>query len=728
MKAFRILLISVLLFFVGLSGVSSGKGAPTQKTPDSKKVPDFAMMKEEGPIEIEADRLSYDKEEQLYQAHGNVTVTRGDFSLKAEHARLSAATHEMVAWGTVLLNEGEDVLECERLEVNIMTRTGKVHQAKLFLKGQNFHIVGKEAAKLGEGSYRIRDGAFTTCDAARPPWKFTVRELDITMGGTGVAKGPVFYIEDVPIFYLPVLPVPVNQERQSGFLLPTVGYSNQYGPEAKAAFYWAVSKDMDSTLFLQYLGDRGFKEGVEYRYAFPGETTGQANFYFMDDHVYGGNRYAFFIQHRQKLPYDLYLKGDINYVSDRFYPQDFDEDLPETTKIDARSLNQLRSVLFGGKNWDRFSLLVSGMTFDNLMLENNDRTLQTLPRISFVAQPQALLKTPLFYDVSLSFTNFWREQGAKAQRADLLPQISYPFRLFNFLKVTPEMGFRETLYRASGDSVIERNGSKSRETFSAGIGMSTEGYRVYETSKDSETYRILGVSRWMHTLEPAISYSYHPNVFQEDLPTFDAIDRIPFRNEITYGFTQRLLGKTDKERVGSGPYEYLRLKIFQGYSLGDPYQRDDLGKERYFSNVRGELWVNFNPNLSFRGEAELNPYQGNFDILDGLVKVTDLRNDALQVEYRYTKDKIRQFNLYTKIRTLDSLYLYGSYRYNLLDKWRVDSAYGAVYQAQCWTLGLLVEDINQSPNGTQKKELKVQAYVTFLGMGSLGRPPRLMSL
>ena len=43
-----------------------------------------------------------------------------------------------------------------------------------------------------------------------------------------------------------------------------------------------------------------------------------------------------------------------------FIPEDFDEDLPESTKIDARSLNQLRSILFGGKNWDQFSLLVSG--------------------------------------------------------------------------------------------------------------------------------------------------------------------------------------------------------------------------------------------------------------------------------------------------------------------------------------------------------------------------------
>jgi hypothetical protein len=30
------------------------------------------------------------------------------------------------------LREGEDVLECQRLEVNLDTQIGKVHQAKLF--------------------------------------------------------------------------------------------------------------------------------------------------------------------------------------------------------------------------------------------------------------------------------------------------------------------------------------------------------------------------------------------------------------------------------------------------------------------------------------------------------------------------------------------------------------------------------------------------------------------
>ena len=92
--------------------------------------------RDKGPVDIEADHLTYEKDGQAYEGHGNVEVTRGDFFLKADHARLKNATKELEAWGNVVLREGEDVLECQRLEVNLETQTGKVYQAKLFLKEQ----------------------------------------------------------------------------------------------------------------------------------------------------------------------------------------------------------------------------------------------------------------------------------------------------------------------------------------------------------------------------------------------------------------------------------------------------------------------------------------------------------------------------------------------------------------------------------------------------------------
>ena len=696
---------------------------------------DFKITEGEEAVDIEADELIYEQARNLYQAHGQVEVKRGDFSIRAEHAQLQMATKDLTAWGNVILREGEDVVECERLEVNLTTRLGKIYRAKFFLKEQNFHITGKETEKLGENRYRVREGSFTTCDGDRPPWKFTVKELDVTLEGYGMAKAPIFHIEDIPVLYFPVALFPVKRERQTGLLLPEVGYSDRYGAEINTAFYWAMAKDMDSTLYLSYLGERGFKEGLEYRYAFTENAKGQSNFYFINDQEFGDNqgkydvaRYAFFSKNEQRLPYDFYLKGDINYVSDNQYVRDFDEDLPEETKIDSRSLNQLRSTLFGGKNWDSFSLLAAGTYFDNLTVSSNDRTVQQLPELRFLAHPQSLFHTPFFYDFNSSYIHFYRDQGVAAHRWDLLPRISYPVRLLDVLKLESTVGGRETLYRTYNDPTGQRDGWESRETMEAGVDLSTEFYRVYEGSVFPRASSFFKVAKWMHTIEPQVGYLYSPRVDQDDLPLFDEVDRIPYTSQIVYGITQRLVGKPLKEGVESGPYEYAKLKIFQSYSLGDPFERDPRGEDRYFSNIRAELWWNFSPLISARGDAEFNPYDGEFDGINGLLLLKDLRNDLFRIQYRYTRDNVETINLDARIKTISSLYLFGSYRYNLFENTRVESVYGFEYQSQCWSAGLVVEDINQSPDGTQKKELKINFYVNLLGFGSVGHKPSFMKL
>jgi LPS-assembly protein len=675
----------------------------------------------EGPMEIEADQLTYDRDQQFYDAQGGVEITRGTLSVRADHAQLSMTTREMMAWGNVILREGEDVIECERLEVNLNTQAGKIYQARLFMKDQNFHITARELEKLGENHYRVRDGSFTTCDSDRPPWKFTAKELDVKVDAGGVAKGPIFYIEDIPILYLPLGVFPVVRERQTGFLFPRPGYSNRYGPQLKTAFFWAMRKDMDSTFYLDYLGDRGFKEGLEYRYAFTQDTKGKANFYFIDDNVYGGNRYAFFLQHQQRLHYDSYLKWDINHVSDNRYVRDHDEDLPERATIDSRSLNLLRSVLFGGKNWDRYSLLMNTAVYDDLSKESNDETIQKLPQIGFFAHPQSVWKTPLFYDFTSTYDNFWREKGVNTHRWDFFPTISYPMRVFDVLKMEPHVGGRETFYRPYHDRADRFDPWESRETFEAGAQVSAELYQVFHGREDSKISSLFKINKWMHTIEPQIGYLYSPHISQSDLPVFDEVDRLPYSNNITYGIVQRLLGKRVNQEKETAPYEYARLNIFQSYSLGNPFERDSNGKGRYFSNIQAELWWNFSPLLSAQADAGFSPYRGNFEVINFLITAKDQRNDAVQVQYRYTKDSVKEINLATRVKTIPPLHLFGSMRYNLVDQWKVENVYGLEYKAQCWTLGLAVEDRGRSPDGTQKKELKAQVYLQLLNLGSLGR-------
>jgi LPS-assembly protein len=650
------------------------------------------------------------------------------------------ATKDLVAWGNVLLREGEDVIECQRLEVNLETRMGRIHQARLYLKDQNVHITGGEVDKLGENHYLIRGGSFTTCNAKRPPWKFTVKEMEVkemALGGWGIGKGPIFYFEDIPILYFPWGIFPVRQDRQSGFLMPSVGHSSTDGFKVMNGFFWAFAKNMDATLFLDYLGNRGFKEGLEYNYAFTRETKGQVNFYFIDDQVLHKDRYAFFIEHEQKLPYDFYLKGNVNRVSDHQYFLDYkNEDLPDTAQmaeIDSTSLSLLRSVVFGGKNWDHYSLLVNNEVFDNFTQPNNEKTVQKLPQISFYAYPQSLFNTPFFYNMTSSYTNFWREKGVESHRGDFFPTISYPVRLLNVLKFESDVGLRETFYRNYHDQTGTFEGWKSRETLEANAQMAAEFYRVYQGEALSKISDLFKISKWMHTIEPAISYQYSPRVNQSHIPVYDEVDRIPDTSQITYGVTQRLVGKPPSEGISPGVVEYARLKIFQSYSLKDPSSDnpqfiDAEGKKRSFSNIEGQLWLNFSPYVWATCDTELNPYRGGFDLINVVLGAKDRRSDTVTVGYSGVRSTLKGINFNARVKTISPIYLFGTYYYDLLNAIWVYWMFGAEYQTQCWSAGFLLEDINQSLAGNRKQELKYSFYLNLLNIGSFGKRPYFMKM
>jgi hypothetical protein len=127
-------------------------------------------------------------------------------------------------------------------------------------------------------------------------------------------------------------------------------------------------------------------------------------------------------------------------------------------------------------------------------------------------------------------------------------------------------------------------------------------------------------------------------------------------------------------------------------------------------------------------ETEFNPYEGRFDRLNALLTARDRRNDAVQVQYRNTRGNIDEINLYTRVKTIAPLYLFGGMRYNILGRWMVENMVGAEYQAQCWILGLTIDNRYQSPDGTQIRELRYELYFNLLGVGAVGRKPFFMIL
>ena len=54
-------------------------------------------------------------------------------------------------------------------------------------------------------------------------------------------KHVIFYLHDIPVLYIPYILYPVQTERESGFLLPSAGYSDKKGTQLSLAYYQVIA-------------------------------------------------------------------------------------------------------------------------------------------------------------------------------------------------------------------------------------------------------------------------------------------------------------------------------------------------------------------------------------------------------------------------------------------------------------------------------------------------------
>ena len=691
---------------------------------------EILMPRLEGPVHIKSDTASYDRGKGVFVVEGHVEITRGTLTLEADRVELNEITNDAAAEGHVVLREGGDVLKCDRLELNLQTQMGSITNGTLFTREGNFSITGERAEKLGEKTYRVYDASFTTCDITSPDWKFTAKRVDVTLEGYAVARGPVFYIRGIPVLYIPAGIFPVKRERQTGFLTPKFGHSSRYGPEVLTAFYWAIAKNMDATFYLDRLGDgrgRGWNEGIEFRYALRKDTDGEISFYYCDDQVERDNRWSGFLRHKQGVFQDYYLRANVALISDDDYVVDFDEYIPGERLIDARTMSQLESTIFGGRNWSRFNLLGEVSYIDDLTVETHRETLQRIPILHFVALKQGLPHTPLYFGGGSDYTRFWRLEGLRGNRLDLHPRLSFPLMLMKVIRFEPEAGFRETLYLPSngprnpstGDRMMDE--FETREIPDFTVSTSTILGRAYEE-------KWWNLERWKHQIEPEVSYTYIPRVNQSDLPVFNELDRIDYTNAVTYGLTNTVSGKIRQDGGGHTYRELLRFTVSQSYSFGEPFREEPRsGGGRYFSDIEAELWSNPFEYVNMQGDLRYNTSEGHLEGFNVYTALSDKRGDNLGLEYRFGRDEVENINVNLKVRLQEWLDLFYRNSYNILERRRFASVYGLEFRAKCWGIQLFVEDKNRTPltvrdgelTRLQEDEIKFMIQVTLTGIGSV---------
>ncbi len=515
------------------------------------------------PLRLTCERLAFDHVTETFKAFRKVVVEQGAVRLTADQATLHKHSGLVTAEGHVHVTSGENDIRAETVTVNAKMESGTMTNGRVFLKDTNTWIRGRLFQRFSEMHYRAKDGMFTNCDAGDgqiPDWSFSFHDLDVEQGNRVFANKVWLNIRGYPIVPLPVLRYPAPGARQTGLLIPTVGFDNVFGVQYRQGVYWAASPSQDLVVTPQLLSNRGYGGDIGYRYVLDRRSRGNWLLNVFHDTDKAQTRAQITGAHLHYVNDDLLVQANINYATDRTLLQDLSASGTFRALPSQESVLNITQRVAGGNAYLKAQYLQP--------LDSGGReTFQRLPEIGYRYRRMVPTGKTVTLDVGMdsTFVHFVREKGFSVSRFDVAPAVSIRgLHLGHLVGFRPQFMVREVVYsrsmaHPSGDNPMNGDApgaARGRGTFWLGLEAVTSLSRGFVVGKGH---------RLRQTMRPHLFYEYVPASRQSDLPLIDAIDNLPKKNLLTYA----LKASVTDEWSGALSKRIADFEVAQSYHLGD---------------------------------------------------------------------------------------------------------------------------------------------------------------
>lgn len=677
----------------------------------------------EGGVFLTADHMTHDNDRNIAWAWGKVVIELEDRVIKADKVKVNNKTGNGEAVGHVIITRSDGTrLRAKRSRFNINNQQSRIFEVRGRL-GDKYYVKGEKVTRYSKVHYHAQKAQLTTCEGKLPDWLFEAESMDIVRGDRVLFKKGIFKIRDIPILYIPIGYLPIDQERKSGFLIPSWGSGGVEGVAFNNAYYWAIDKHSDATFSMDYSENRGFKPAIEYRYTPNSHTAGSFNASFIDDKITNSTFWEVKALHKQTLPYDFNFNGVLDLQK-----QGFNRNFSNSTSERAQRNTDSHATIT--KTWEGSSLDIL-TRFRESSDTGSDQTFAQLPQITYKTQRQSIGDTNFFFSQDSSFASFLTDLDTSpdvddkfsVQRFDFRPQISYTTRIAPWLAFTPSLGIRETIYSKGLDANDnnKRLDFFTRESFN--VSASLDGPRFEKIFDTKNKY----IPKVKHLLEPRITYNYTPDIDEEDrakIKVFDGIDTINRQSSITYSLTQRILQKERESGDKFNTREVLRFDISQTMDLIEATGSEESENKRPFSDLRFDLDSRLHDNLEFN-------FDSTFDIHESTLKTFNLEVglkpiDSLYVFFdrRWTKGQ-DAFIISGMDWTINEGWnLKATTRYNESQNKFPENHLSLLYDnpCKCWGFNLdLIERDSLIGNGINQRETVFLLGITLRGLGTVQR-------
>lgn len=629
-----------------------------------------------------AGAIDYESED-LAVATGGVEIHYQDVVVHADHVELDLATKQLVAQGGVVLDQGPRRLSGDALRFDLQTKTGTIDNATAYVN-PDYYFRGVEIAKIGDDTYSVTDGVFTSCSGDSPPWSFRVSSARIEVQGYAHVRNATLRVKKLPVFYLPYVLWPAKSDRSAGLLIPNLGYNRTRGSYIGFAYFQPLGRSYDTTLFADLYGREYYGIGDEFRYRPSEDTRGAFKGYVIRDPLRDEDRWKVSFDHESR---DLFgsMRGVVSYrdYSDFEFFRDFERGLNEAT------LRTLYSQAFLTGSWGPQSLNI--MVDDRRTFISTDSIVRQrqLPEIEYRVRPVKLGKTPLYFELQSSANYFSVDRTASYDdnygRVDLFPELSLPLRTVPWLSLSVSAGGRATWY---GDSTADGGQTLAGETLS----------RVYPTAGAEivgpSLSRIFSTpaAKWKHVVEPRFTYSFLGNFDDQDrVPLFDEVDIAQPADVGRFALVNRLLWKPTANDSKEGAREVLSFELAQSYSFdsSQPLQHAGLRTEPW-SPLQAQLRWAPSELTNLRAQATYNTLANGLEstALSGTVGLGKGNNVGVTWFTRYNAESgdtlSDQIALSTNLNLFKKLQLLGQVNYDIDNATLQQQRLVVGWNAQCW--------------------------------------------
>ncbi|WP_458701122.1 LPS-assembly protein LptD [Sulfurospirillum sp. 1307] len=583
-------------------------------------------------VEILAKLL--DKNGTIVHAKDEVVLYSDRYIITADEAFYDYNSSDLELIGNITIMDG----------TKFSTRSG---YATLNLKNDNGNLMpmfaytgdGRMWLKCNEATfdpefYISKKSIVSSCDVQDPDWKIGFSSGKYVKESKFLhTYNALFYVKDVPLFYLPYFSFSTDKTRRTGLLRPQFSYGKDEGFYFLQPIYFAPQDNWDFQLNPQIRTNRGYGLHGTLRFVDSKYSNGEISFGQFDEN----NDYYI----KNSLKNDKHWGYSITYDRSRLFSELIGNNTEDGLWLDFNYLNDVDYLNTKSNSEGSYDQLIQSTLnyyikrdldyiglyakyYKDTSKTNNDTTIQELPTLQYHRFTNSILLDNVFYSVDYKTTNLTSKSGFKSVYHQINAPISIYFPLLNdFLHFKATENFYLANVNYTDETVNKKGDGNIIQNYHT-ISLYTELVKSY----DDFYHTFYFGSTYTHPGSSSKSNGFKIIEEDEDLDELQSLSN-DTRENLSLDLVEFFYNKSGRKVVSHS----LRQSIILGELASDEYKYADLSND---------IKIYFTDKLSLTNTLQ---YSHEYARISKFQTSLNWQLDKYKVSFIHTYQKTRSSNV-----------------------------------------------------------------------------------